>query len=154
MKLVVDNCLPLSWAGFLRQRGHTASHWRDVGSANATDAEIMRWAREQGAVVLTHDLDFTKLLFQARTALPSVIQLRVDDVRPAGMLLGFLLRYRLGVECSPKNNCGQAVSQSWVRLPGGRTRTERWVSPNRPAARSRRLGIPAAAGSRTQHGSE
>ena len=85
MKLVVDNCLPLSWAGFLRQRGHTASHWRDVGPANATDAEIMRWAREQGAVVLTHDLDFTKLLFQARTALPSVIQLRVDDVRPAGI---------------------------------------------------------------------
>lgn len=42
----------------------------------------MRWAREHDAVVLTQDLDFTRLLFQAEAALPSVIQLRLDDVRP------------------------------------------------------------------------
>jgi predicted nuclease of predicted toxin-antitoxin system len=37
------------------------------------------------AVVLTQDLDFTKLLFQTRFTLPSVIQLRLDDVRPASI---------------------------------------------------------------------
>lgn len=42
----------------------------------------MRWANQNEAIVLTQDLDFTKLLFQSRANLPSVIQLRLDDVRP------------------------------------------------------------------------
>jgi predicted nuclease of predicted toxin-antitoxin system len=45
----------------------------------------MLWANENAAVVLTQDLDFTKLLFQTRAALPSVIQLRLDDVRPTSI---------------------------------------------------------------------
>ena len=81
MTLVVDNCLPLSWVVYLRQRGHVARHWRELGPPNAPDAEIMRWAKQNKAVVLTQGLDFTKLLFQSRAALPSVIQLRLDDVR-------------------------------------------------------------------------
>jgi predicted nuclease of predicted toxin-antitoxin system len=80
--LVVDNCLPLSWVEHLRQRGHLVRHWRELGAPNAPDAEIMRWANQNKAVVLTQDLDFTKLLFQSRATLPSVIQLRLDDVRP------------------------------------------------------------------------
>ena len=42
----------------------------------------MQWAKKNDAVVLTQDLDFTQLLFQSQAALPSVIQLRLDDVRP------------------------------------------------------------------------
>jgi predicted nuclease of predicted toxin-antitoxin system len=80
--VVVDNCLPLSWVDFLRQHGHLARHWRELGPPNAPDTDIMRWAVENEAVVLTHDLDFTKLLFQTGAGLPSVIQLRLDDVRP------------------------------------------------------------------------
>jgi predicted nuclease of predicted toxin-antitoxin system len=85
VKVLVDNCLPVSWVEFLTQHGHEASHWRNVGRSNAPDAEIMRWARDKGAVVLTHDLDFTKLLFQTGAVTPSVIQLRVDDARPAAI---------------------------------------------------------------------
>lgn len=66
MTLVVDNCLPLSWVEFLRRHGHAARHWRELGPPNAPDAEIMRWARENSAVVLAQELDFTKLLFQSR----------------------------------------------------------------------------------------
>jgi predicted nuclease of predicted toxin-antitoxin system len=80
--VVIDNCLPLSWVEFLRRHGHIARHWRELGPPNAPDAEILRWALENKAVVLTQDLDFAKLLFQTRARLPSVIQLRLDDVRP------------------------------------------------------------------------
>jgi len=45
----------------------------------------MDWAKQNNAIVLTQDLDFTQLLFQSRAALPSVIQLRIDDVRPASI---------------------------------------------------------------------
>jgi predicted nuclease of predicted toxin-antitoxin system len=80
--VVIDNCLPLSWVEYLRQHGHIARHWRELGPPNAPDAEIMQWANQNNAVVLTQDLDFTKLLFQSRATLPSVIQLRLADVRP------------------------------------------------------------------------
>lgn len=82
MTLVIDNCLPLSWVGYLRGHGYEACHWREIGPPNAPDVDILRWATRHGAVVLTQDLDFTKLLFQTQTTLPSVIQLRLDDVRP------------------------------------------------------------------------
>jgi len=80
--VVIDNCLPLSWVEYLHHHGHTARHWRELGPANAPDTVIMEWAVRNNAVVLTHDLDFTKLLFQSSAGLPSVIQLRLDDVRP------------------------------------------------------------------------
>ena len=85
MTVVVDNCLPLSWVEYLRRHGHAARHWRELGPPNAPDAEIMRWAKDNRAVVLPQDLDFTKLLFQSRAPLPSVIQLRLDDIRPASI---------------------------------------------------------------------
>jgi predicted nuclease of predicted toxin-antitoxin system len=68
--IVIDNCLPLSWVEYVHQHGHIAHHWREL---------------KNSAVVLTHDLDFTKLLFQSRAPLPSVIQLRLDDVRPSNL---------------------------------------------------------------------
>jgi predicted nuclease of predicted toxin-antitoxin system len=80
--IVVDNCLPLSWVEFLCRHGHDARHWRELGAPSAPDAEILGWALEHGAVVLTQDLDFTRLLFAGRASLPSVIQLRLDDIRP------------------------------------------------------------------------
>ncbi len=82
MTVVIDTCLPLAWADYLRQRGHNAHHWRELGSSRAPDTEILQWAKKNKAVLLTQDLDFTKLLFLSRATLPSVIQLRLDDVRP------------------------------------------------------------------------
>jgi predicted nuclease of predicted toxin-antitoxin system len=79
--IVVDNCLPVSWVGYLQGHRFVARHWRELGLANAPDSEIMSWAYDNSAVVLTQDLDFTRLLFQSRASLPSVIQLRLDDVR-------------------------------------------------------------------------
>jgi predicted nuclease of predicted toxin-antitoxin system len=83
--VVIDNCLPLSWVEFLGRAGFDARHWRQLGAPNAPDAEIFQWALQNHAVVLTQDLDFTKLLFQSRARFPSVIQLRLDDVRPANI---------------------------------------------------------------------
>ena len=85
MIIVIDNCLPISWVELLRQHGHTARHWRELGAPDAPDTDILRWASENGAIVLTQDLDFTKLLFQSRAPLPSVIQLRLDDIRPTNI---------------------------------------------------------------------
>ena len=43
----------------------------------------MEWARKNGYVVLTHDLDFGALLAATTAGKPSVIQVRTQDVTPS-----------------------------------------------------------------------
>lgn len=45
----------------------------------------MEWARHNGYVVLTHDLDFGTLLALSHGAGPSVIQVRAQDVSPGSL---------------------------------------------------------------------
>ena len=70
------------WVTFLHGHGFDAIHWSAIGAGNAPDAEIMRWARENGCVVFTHDLDFGILLAHSKDGGPSVIQARTQDVSP------------------------------------------------------------------------
>ena len=42
----------------------------------------MAFARANGYVVLTHDLDFSAILAATQGAKPSVVQIRAEDVRP------------------------------------------------------------------------
>jgi hypothetical protein len=48
----------------------------------APDDIIVSWARENGYIVFTHDLDFGVLLAWTRAESPSVIQVRTQDVFP------------------------------------------------------------------------
>ena len=82
MKLVLDMNLSPSWVSVFESRGWEAVHWSEVGDFRASDREIMSWAREQGCVVLTHDLDFGALLAASSHSAPSVVQIRVRDILP------------------------------------------------------------------------
>lgn len=57
-------------------------HWSEIGDVTAPDSEIMEWARNHHFVVFTHDLDFGALLYTTKATAPSVIQLRIEDIRP------------------------------------------------------------------------
>jgi predicted nuclease of predicted toxin-antitoxin system len=80
MRLVVDVNLPPRLAGRLRLSGHEVEHWSEIGKLNATDSEILTWAAENGAVILTCDLDFGAILAASRADSPSVIQIRARDI--------------------------------------------------------------------------
>lgn len=85
MKILLDMNLSPDWVGFLEAEGFEVRHWSTIGDARATDAQIMAWARENGFVVFTHDLDFGALLAAAGSAGPSVVQVRAQDVLPAAI---------------------------------------------------------------------
>ena len=89
MNIVVDMNLSPEWIPLLNNSGLKAKHWHEIGAANAPDTEIMEWARTNGYIVFTHDLDFGALLFATNARSPSVIQIRAEDVRPnvAGSLV-------------------------------------------------------------------
>ena len=82
MKLLIDMNLSPRWVVFLQTAGHQAEHWASIGDPRADDAQLMLHARDNSFVVLTHDLDFGDMLAATGGNLPSVVQIRGDDVSP------------------------------------------------------------------------
>jgi predicted nuclease of predicted toxin-antitoxin system len=82
LKIVVDECLAPSWAGFLRDSGFEANYWTDIGRRGDDDLEILEWAEANDHVILTRDLDFSSLLAWHGLAKPSLVQLRTGDALP------------------------------------------------------------------------
>jgi len=82
VKILVDMNLSPGWLELLEQHGFEARHWAEVGDPRASDREILEWARANGFIVFTHDLDFGHLLALTHAAGPSVIQVRAEDVLP------------------------------------------------------------------------
>ncbi len=82
MKLLIDMNLSPRWVGVLGSAGIEAAHWSAVGAPNAPDAAIMGFAKANGYVVLTHDLDFGAILAATGGEKPSVVQIRAEDVSP------------------------------------------------------------------------
>jgi predicted nuclease of predicted toxin-antitoxin system len=82
MKILIDMNLSPLWTDILSAEGWNAIHWSKVGAKDATDQEIMAWARSGSYVVLTHDLDFGVLLALTHAGGPSVIQIRTQNVLP------------------------------------------------------------------------
>ena len=83
MKILIDMNLSPDWVTVLARRGFSVVHWSTVGDPRAQDSTIMEWARSNGYVVFTHDLDFGAALALTRAEGPSVIQVRAQDVTPA-----------------------------------------------------------------------
>lgn len=82
MKLLVDMNLSPRWVKLLADADIEAVHWSSIGAANAQDVDIMDFARINGYVVLTHDLDFGAILAATHGDKPSVVQIRSEDVSP------------------------------------------------------------------------
>lgn len=96
MKVVIDMNLSPTWVGALEEHGFTAVHWSSVGDGAASDPLIMKWARDNGYVIFTNDLDFSAILAASKAETPSVIQVRARDVTPkrlTGLVVGALRQH-------------------------------------------------------------
>ena len=82
MKVLVDMNRSPQWVPVLEQHGWPAVHWSQVGDPRAPDAAILAWAKANGYVVFTHDLDFGAILAATQVEGPSVIQVRAQNVLP------------------------------------------------------------------------
>ncbi len=82
MKILIDVNLSPAWVSVLEEGGHIASHWSTIGLLSASDREILSWAKANGFVLFTHDLDFGAILAATAAEGPSVIQIRARDISP------------------------------------------------------------------------
>lgn len=80
MKLLIDMNLSPDWREILVMHGWEAVHWSSIGKPTASDKTILQYARDNGFVLLTHDLDFSAILAATRANAPSVIQVRTQNV--------------------------------------------------------------------------
>jgi len=79
MKLLLDMNLSPRLPKLLEQHGFSAIHWASVGHPNTEDREILHWAKGNGYIVVTFDLDFGAILAATGWDSPSVIQIRCLD---------------------------------------------------------------------------
>lgn len=97
MKFVIDMNLSPKWVSYFVEAGYHAVHWENIGRIDDEDSTIMQWARLNGHIVFTHDLDFGSMLAATNARSPSVIQIRVQDVSPESLsplLFEIIEKYR------------------------------------------------------------
>jgi predicted nuclease of predicted toxin-antitoxin system len=85
MKLLLDQGLPRSTAALMTAGGIDTVHVGDVGLAAASDVAILRFGLETGRTIVTLDADFNSLLAMSGAAAPSVIRIRIEGLRAAGL---------------------------------------------------------------------
>jgi len=73
----------------LKKRGHVCRHVGDIGMSRAKDVEIVAEAKRTGEVIITHDLDYGHLLAFSGEKAPSVIILRLRNLRTGEVMSRF-----------------------------------------------------------------
>jgi len=80
MKLLIDMNVPFKYSKLLAKKEIESTRWSDVGLPNASDFEIMSYARDNDFIVLTYDLDFSTILATTCEQKPSIIQIRTSVI--------------------------------------------------------------------------
>jgi predicted nuclease of predicted toxin-antitoxin system len=81
IRLLLDQGLPRSAAGLLRDAGIVTLHVGDAGMAQAKDEVIIEFARANAYCIVTLDADFHRLLALAGANTPSVIRIRMQRLK-------------------------------------------------------------------------
>lgn len=83
MKILIDMNLTPLWVNFFLDNNINAVHWTQIGEITAPDREIFDYAAKHGYLIFTNDLDFGTILASSHTKVPSVIQIRTQDLMPS-----------------------------------------------------------------------
>ena len=82
MKFLADMGVSRSTVDWLRNQGYDAKHVAEILMHRASDAEILKRAKDELRCVITCDLDFGALMSVSLETRPSVIILRLEDETP------------------------------------------------------------------------
>jgi len=93
-RIVLDQGLPATAAKVLRDEGWDAVHVREIAMHQATDGEILEYAARESRVVITLARDFPEILALTAATGPSVVLIRQQRLRAAGLaaLIGSIWR--------------------------------------------------------------
>ena len=78
MRLIADVHISPRTVNFLNTLGHDVISSDSVLPVDAPDEEIVELAARQGRAVLTQDLGFSAIVASSRSAIPSLVSLRLS----------------------------------------------------------------------------
>ena len=76
MRWLADECAAASLVAALRENGHDVVYIAEV-APRASDAEVLRLARDEARLLLTDDKDFGDLVFRQNWPVAGVVLLRL-----------------------------------------------------------------------------
>jgi len=82
MRFLADMGISPQSVVFLQGLGHDAVHLHTGGLDRLGDSSVLDKAREEGRILLTHDLDFGELVAASGARLPSIVVFRLRNMRP------------------------------------------------------------------------
>jgi len=115
MKFLSDMGISPRTVGFLRKKGFDAVHLSEQGLYRMEDSAILNKAREEGRILLTHDLDFGEMMAASHAQLPSVIVFRLRNMRPENVN-GYLEKILEEHEKRLKTGVFISVTEGRIRL--------------------------------------
>ncbi|MCL4820293.1 MAG: DUF5615 family PIN-like protein [Vicinamibacteria bacterium] len=83
IRFVLDMGIAESTGQLLRAAQHDVVHLREVGLERLSDDGIVAKAQAERRVIVTHDLDFGRIVALSGRSVPSVVTLRLSDMRPS-----------------------------------------------------------------------
>lgn len=86
MRFLADMGISRTVVYALREFGHEAIHLSETQQQHLSDDSVITKARQEDRVILTHDLDFARLLSIGKDAKPSAITFRLSNMRPENVL--------------------------------------------------------------------
>ncbi len=89
MRFLLNMNIPRSLGRRLEPDGHAWRHAADIGLNEATDEEIIAEARRTDEIVVTHDLDYGRLLAFSAAPRPSVVIFRLRNAHPDNLYSRF-----------------------------------------------------------------
>lgn len=82
MKFLADMGISPKTEDFLIALGFESIHLSALKLNKMLDSEILNKAKNEGFILLTHDLDFSELVAASKAKLPSVIIFRLRNMQP------------------------------------------------------------------------
>lgn len=83
IRFLLDMGIARSTAEYLRHQGHDVVHLHDQGLERLPDDQIVVKATEERRSIVTHDLDFGRIVALSGSTVPSIVTLRLSDMTPA-----------------------------------------------------------------------
>jgi predicted nuclease of predicted toxin-antitoxin system len=82
MRFLIDENLAKSCAAVLRSLGHEAVHVAEIGLTSTDDEDIVAFALRENYIVVTFDLDFSRIVALSKKPFPSIITFRLGEISP------------------------------------------------------------------------
>lgn len=82
IRFLLDMGIAQSTGQYLISKGYDVVHLRDQGLERLPDDRIVAKAQQEERAIVTHDLDFGRIVSLSGHSVPSIVTLRLSDMTP------------------------------------------------------------------------